>query len=106
MPHSTNSPSAKASRTSDKAALSSKAARIQAILSSEQRVKAVCADIVEHYKTKVGPIGPQGAGRRLRPEPRACASTRSSAANSQARVWETTVVMTTRKDDPTEWQIV
>lgn len=40
-----------------KAFLSNRASRIEAILSNPERIEAVCADIVEHFLTYVAPLG-------------------------------------------------
>ena len=89
----------------EKEVLSRKAAKLETLLKAPERVEKVCADIVEHYATRMAPLGLKAMivayDRDL------CVKyyeelTRLLGEREEG--WEATVVMTTRgKDDPPEF---
>jgi type I restriction enzyme R subunit len=90
----------------EKEVLARKAIRLETLLKAPERIEKVCADIVEHYATRIAPLGLKAMvvayDREL------CVLyqeeiARQLAARSEG--WESTVVMTTKgKDDPPAYQ--
>lgn len=88
----------------EKEVLARKATRLETLLKAPERITRVCEDIVEHYATRVEPLGMKAMvvayDRELcvlyQDEIMRLLATRDDG-------WESTVVMTTRgKDDPAE----
>lgn len=89
----------------EKEVLARKATRIETLLKAPERITRVCQDIVEHYATRVEPLGLKAMvvayDRELCVLYQAEIS-RMLAARGDG--WGSTVVMTTRgKDDPAEF---
>jgi type I restriction enzyme R subunit len=90
----------------EKEVLARKAAKLETLLKAPERIKKVCADIVEHYAGRIAPLGQKAMvvayDREL------CVLYQNEIARLLAardEGWESTVVMTTRgKDDPAEYQ--
>ena len=86
----------------EKEVLARKATRLETLLKAPERITRVCQDIVEHYATRVEPLGLKAMvvayDREL------CVLYQDEIARLLAARddgWESTVVMTTRgKDDP------
>jgi len=90
----------------EKETLASKATTLGTLLKAPERIKAVCADIVEHYAKRLAPLGLKAqvvsADREL------CVLYQhelEKLLKQRSEGWESTVVMTTRgKDDPEDFQ--
>jgi type I restriction enzyme R subunit len=91
----------------EKEVLARKAARLETLLKAPARIKAICENIVEHYATRIEPLGLKALivayDREL------CVLYQNEIGRLLAERgdgWQTTVVMTTRgKDDPEELQV-
>lgn len=78
-----------------------RASRVDQILKSPARIAAVCADIVEHYRAKIAPVGLKA---QVVVFDRECCSLYYEAISSLLVPGEeATVIMTTVKDDPESW---
>jgi type I restriction enzyme R subunit len=81
--------------------LSRRASRVDTLMKTPARIDAVCADIVEHYRSKVAPLGLKAQvvafDRDL------CARYYKAISALLGPGEEATVVMTTAKDDPPAW---
>ena len=90
----------------EKEVLSYKAARLETLLKAPARIKSICENIVDHYATRIEPVGLKALvvayDREL------CVLYQNEIARLLAERgdgWQSTVVMTTRgKDDPAELQ--
>jgi type I restriction enzyme, R subunit len=90
----------------EKEVLSRKAARLETLLKAPARIKSICENLVDHYATRIEPLGLKALvvayDREL------CVLyqkeiTRLLAERGEG--WQSTVVMTTRgKEDPAEFQ--
>jgi type I restriction enzyme R subunit len=86
----------------EKETLARKATRLETLLKAPERIARVCRDVVEHYATRVEPLGLKAMvvayDREL------CVLYEDEIARllaARGEGWESTVVMTTRgKDDP------
>ena len=65
------------------------------------RIEAVCADIVDHYRAKVAPLGQKAQVVAFDRE--LCVAYYEAISALLGPGEEATVVMTTAKDDPPEW---
>lgn len=89
----------------EKEVLARKAARLETLLKAPERTRRLCEDIIEHYATRIAPLGLKAMivayDRDL------CVRYHdelSSLLAARSEGWESTVVMTTRgKDDPAEF---
>lgn len=89
----------------EKEILARKATKVETLLKAPERIRAVCADVVEHYARRVAPLGLKAQvvcyDREL------CVLYQDELARMLAERgdgWHSTVVMTTRgKDDPEEF---
>lgn len=89
-----------------KEVLSKKAARLETLLKAPARMRRVCEDIVDHYETRIAPLGLKAMvvayDREL------CVLYQREIERllaERGEGWESTVVMTTQgKDDPPEYQ--
>lgn len=81
--------------------LSRRASRIDLVLKDPDRIAAVCADIVDHYRSRVAPLGLKAQvvvfDREL------CVAYHEAISGLLDEGEEAAVVMTTLKDDPVEW---
>lgn len=89
----------------EKEGLARKAARLETLLKAPERIRRVCEDIIEHYATRIAPLGLKAMivayDRDL------CVRYQDELSRllaARGEGWESTVVMTTRgKDDPPEF---
>jgi type I restriction enzyme R subunit len=81
--------------------LAKRASRVDQIMKSPERVGAVCADIVEHYRGKVAPLGLKAQVVAFDRE--LCVAYYEAIAALLEEGEEATVVMTTAKGDPAAW---
>jgi type I restriction enzyme R subunit len=88
----------------EKETLARKATKMATLMKTQKRITAVCADIVEHYTTKVAPIGLKAqvvcGDREL------CVLYQKEIQrffDERGEGWESTVVMTCKKGDDDEW---
>ncbi len=82
-------------------ALVRRASRIELVLKDSDRVQAVCADIVEHYRSRVAPLGLKAQVVAFDRE--LCVAYHDAISALLTEGEEAAVVMTTLKDDPVEW---
>jgi type I restriction enzyme R subunit len=81
--------------------LARRASRADQIMKSPARVAAVCADIVSHYRAKIGPLGLKAQVVVFDRE--CCALYHEAITGLLAHGEEATVVMTAAKSDPEGW---
>jgi type I restriction enzyme R subunit len=81
--------------------LARRGSRVDQLMKSPIRVKAVCADIVNHYRAKLAPIGLKAQVVVFDRE--CCALYHEAMTGLLGPDEEATVVMTTLKDDPEAW---
>jgi type I restriction enzyme R subunit len=83
--------------------LSRRASRVDTLMKTPARIEAVCADIVEHYRAKVAPLGLKAQvvafDRDL------CVRYHEAISAMLGPGEQATVVMTTDKDDPAAWAV-
>jgi len=83
--------------------LSRRVSRVDTLMKTPARIAAVCADIVEHYRTKIAPLGLKAQvvafDRDL------CVRYYEALTALLGPTEEATVVMTTAKDDPPAWAV-
>jgi type I restriction enzyme R subunit len=82
--------------------LSRRASRVDTLMKTPARIEAVTADIVEHYRAKVAPLGLKA---QVVAFDRALCVAYYEAITGLLGPDEATVVMTTAKDDPLEWSV-
>jgi type I restriction enzyme, R subunit len=87
----------------EKEVLSRKAVRLETLLKAPERIRSVCEDIVQHYATRIAPLGLKAMvvayDREL------CVLYQKEIARliaARGEDWESTVVMTTRGKDETD----
>jgi type I restriction enzyme R subunit len=81
--------------------LSARASHISIVVRDKARIEAVCKDIVNHYRTRIAPLGLKAqvvAYDRV-----TCVAYYNAITALLNQGEEATVVMTTVKDDPQEW---
>jgi type I restriction enzyme R subunit len=81
--------------------LSRRASRVDQLMKTPARIEAVCADIVEHYRRKVEPLGLKAQVVAFDRE--LCVRYLEEIRRYLGPDEEATVVMTTAKDDPKDW---
>jgi type I restriction enzyme R subunit len=81
--------------------LARRASRVDQLFKTRARIEAVCADIVEHYRRKVEPLGLKAQVVAFDRE--LCVRYLGEIQKHLLAGEEATVVMTTAKDDPAEW---
>jgi type I restriction enzyme R subunit len=81
--------------------LARKAARAEHVVRDPDRVKAVCSDIVTHYRERIGPLGLKA--QVVAYDRAACAAYFDAISELLVEGEECAVVMTTGKGDPVEW---
>jgi type I restriction enzyme R subunit len=81
--------------------LARKAARAEYVVRDPDRVKAVCADIVTHYRERIGPLGLKA--QVVAYDRAACAAYFDAISELLIEGEECAVVMTTGKGDPVKW---
>ncbi len=83
--------------------LARRASRVDTLMKTPARIKAVCADIVAHYRSKVAPLGLKAQVVAFDRE--LCVLYYEAISAVLGPGEEATVVMTTAKDDPSAWSI-
>jgi len=83
--------------------LSKRGSRADQVMKAPVRVGAVCADIVEHYRAKLAPIGLKA--QVVVYDRECCVLYHQAITALLAPGEEAAVVMTTAKDDPAEWAV-
>jgi type I restriction enzyme R subunit len=81
--------------------LARRASRVDQLMKTPARIESVCADIVDHYRRKVGPLGLKAQVVAFDRE--LCVRYFDEIKKYLLAGEEATVVMTTAKDDPKEW---
>lgn len=81
--------------------LAVKASHISVIVRDKDRIGAICADIVKHYRTRIGPLGQKA--QIVAYDRATCVAYYNAISALLQPGEECTVVMTTMKDDPAEW---
>lgn len=83
--------------------LSRRASRVDTLMKTPARVEAVADDIVEHYRTKVAPLGLKAQVVAFDRE--LCVRYHDAISALLGPGEEATVVMTLAKDDPASWAV-
>jgi len=83
--------------------LARRASRVDSLMKTPARIAAVCEDIVEHYRSKVAPLGLKAQVVAFDRE--LCVAYHEAISGLLGPGEEATVVMTTAKDDPGEWAV-
>ena len=81
--------------------LAAKASHISVIVRDKDRIEAICADIVKHYRTRIGPLGQKA--QIVAYDRATCVAYYNAISALLQPGEECAVVMTTMKDDPAEW---
>jgi type I restriction enzyme R subunit len=81
--------------------LAARAAHISIVVRDEDRIKAVCKDIVDHYRARIAPLGLKA--QVVAYDRATCVAYYEGITALLKESEEATVVMTTVKDDPQEW---
>ncbi len=81
--------------------LGRKASHFSVFVQNEQRVQAVCEDIVRHYRARIAPLGLKA--QIVAYDRATCVAYCKAIQKLLSPGEEATVVMTTNKDDPPEW---
>jgi type I restriction enzyme R subunit len=81
--------------------LARRASRVDQLMKTPARIESVCADIVDHYRRKVEPLGLKAQVVAFDRE--LCVRYLEEIKKYLIAGEEATVVMTTAKDDPKEW---
>lgn len=92
------------SLTDDEAGkLAAKASHLSVVVKDPDRINAVCHDIVNHYRTKIAPLGLKA--QVVAYDREACIAYHAAITSMLYPGEEASVVMTTAKDDPLEWDV-
>lgn len=83
--------------------IAKRASRVDQIMKAPDRITAVCADIVEHYRTKVAPLGLKAQVVAFDRE--LCVAYYDAITALLGEGEEAMVVMTTAKGDPAGWSV-
>ena len=83
--------------------LARRASRVDTLMKTPARIAAVCADIVEHYRAKVAPLGLKAQVVAFDRE--LCVAYHEAISALLGPGEEATVVMTTGKQDPGTWAV-
>ncbi len=81
--------------------LGKKASHFSVLVKNDKRVKAVCKDIVDHYRSRIAPLGLKA--QIVAYDRGACVAYHEAISELLQPGEEAAVVMTTVKDDPQEW---
>ena len=81
--------------------LARRASRVDRLMKTPARMEAVCADIVDHYRRKIAPLGLKAQVVAFDRE--LCVAYLRRISGLLGAGEEATVVMTTAKDDPPAW---
>jgi type I restriction enzyme R subunit len=86
----------------EKDKLAAKASHISVVVRDKDRIEAICNDIVEHYRARIGPLGLKA--QIVAYDRATCVAYYDAISKMLEPGEECTVVMTTSKDDPQEWE--
>jgi type I restriction enzyme R subunit len=86
----------------EKGKLAAKASHISVVVRDKDRIEAICKDIVEHYRARIGPLGLKA--QIVAYDRATCVAYYDAISKMLEPGEECTVVMTTSKDDPQEWE--
>lgn len=81
--------------------LAAKAAHVSVVVRDKDRISAVCKDIVDHYRSRIAPLGLKAQVVAFDRE--TCVAYYEEISKLLNPGEEATVVMTTMKDDPQSW---
>ena len=81
--------------------LAAKAAHVSVVVRDKDRISAVCKDIVDHYRSRIAPLGLKAQVVAFDRE--TCVAYYEEISRMLNPGEEATVVMTTMKDDPQSW---
>ena len=82
--------------------LAAKASHISVVVRDKDRIEAICKDIVEHYRARIGPLGLKA--QIVAYDRATCVAYYDAISQMLEPGEECTVVMTTSKDDPQDWE--
>jgi type I restriction enzyme, R subunit len=82
--------------------LSAKASHISVVAKDPDRIKAVCSDIVKHFRSRIKPLGLKA--QVVAYDRETCVAYFNEISSLLQPGEEATVVMTTAKNDPIEWE--
>ncbi len=82
--------------------LAAKASHISVVVRDKDRIEAICKDIVEHYRARIGPLGLKA--QIVAYDRATCVAYYDAISQMLEPGEECTVVMTTSKGDPQEWE--
>jgi type I restriction enzyme R subunit len=83
--------------------LTKKAAHLSVVVRDPDRIAAVCADIVNHYRERIAPLGLKA--QIVAFDRATCVAYYDELQKHLRADEQATVVMTTAKDDPQEWSV-
>ena len=86
----------------EKDKLAAKASHISVVVRDKDRIEAICKDIVEHYRARIGPLGLKA--QIVAYDRATCVAYYDAISQMLEPGEECTVVMTTSKGDPQEWE--
>ena len=87
----------------EKGKLAAKGSHISVVVRDKDRIEAICKDIVEHYRARIGPLGLKA--QIVAYDRATCVAYYDAISQMLEPSEECTVVMTTNaKDDPQEWE--
>jgi type I restriction enzyme R subunit len=86
----------------EKGKLAAKASHISVVVRDRDRIEAICKDIVEHYRARIGPLGLKA--QIVAYDRATCVAYYDAISQMLEPGEECTVVMTTSKGDPQEWE--
>jgi len=81
--------------------LAARASHVSIVVRDKARIEAVCKDIIEHYRSRIAPLGLKA--QVVAYDRATCAAYYDAISALLIEGEEATVVMTTVKDDPQEW---
>jgi type I restriction enzyme R subunit len=84
-----------------KGKLAAKASHISVVVRDKDRIEAICRDIVDHYRSRIGPLGLKA--QIVAYDRATCVAYQEAISALLTDDEECTVVMTTVKDDPDTW---
>ncbi len=85
-----------------KGKLAAKASHISVVVRDEDRINAICQDIVNHYRSRIAPLGLKA--QIVAYDRATCVAYYNKISSLLQPGEEATVVMTTAKDDPQDWE--
>ena len=85
-----------------KGKLAAKASHISVVVRDTDRIKAICNDIVIHYRSRIAPLGLKA--QIVAYDRATCVAYYDEISKLLESGEEATIVMTTAKDDPPEWE--